>query len=67
MDFLSEENILGVNLIALVSRASAILAELQRLSKHIPKATSFHYNPLTCKTGIRFIFQRKRIIQRSDV
>lgn len=37
MEFLSEENVCGQNLLKLVSRGSAILAELQRLSDYIPK------------------------------
>ena len=40
MDFLSEENVCGQNLLKLVSRGSAILAELQRLSDYIPKVIS---------------------------
>ncbi len=41
MDFLSEENICGQNLLKLVSRGSAILAELQRLSDNIPKVLNY--------------------------
>ena len=37
MDFLSEDNACGSSLLKLVSRGSAILAELQRLSTYIPK------------------------------
>lgn len=39
MDFLSEENVCGQSLLKLVSRGSAILAELQRLSDNIPKVS----------------------------
>lgn len=37
MEFLNEENVCGRNLLNLVSRGSAILAELQRLADFIPK------------------------------
>lgn len=37
MDFLSDENVCGQSLLKLVSRGSAILAEMQRLSAYIPK------------------------------
>lgn len=43
MEFLSEENVCGQNLLKLVSRGSAILAELQRLSDYIPKVIKLIY------------------------
>ena len=36
MDFLGEDEICGQTILRLVSRGSAIIAELQRLSEHIP-------------------------------
>jgi WASH complex subunit strumpellin len=38
MDFLAEENPAGQTLLRLVSRGNAIIAELLRLSDHIPAA-----------------------------
>lgn len=38
MDFLAEENVAGQTLLRLVSRGNAIIAELLRLSDHIPQA-----------------------------
>ena len=38
LDFLSESNICGQTLLHLVSRGSAICAEISRLSAHIPAA-----------------------------
>jgi hypothetical protein len=39
MNFLDEENACGQSLLKLVSRGSAILAELLRLSDNIPKVS----------------------------
>jgi WASH complex subunit strumpellin len=36
MDFLAEGNVAGQNLLRIVSRGSAIIAEMLRLSDHIP-------------------------------
>jgi len=36
MEFLSEDNIAGQTLLRLVARGSAIIAELLRLSDHVP-------------------------------
>lgn len=40
MDFLDEQNLCGQYILRLVSRGSAIIAELLRLSKNIPPCFS---------------------------
>ena len=40
MDFLDDNNVCGQALLRLVSRGSAIIAELLRLSDHVPPAVS---------------------------
>ena len=37
MNFLDQDNLCGQNLIRIVSRGSAIIAELLRMSTHIPE------------------------------
>ncbi len=37
MNFMDEENLFGQEILALVARGSTIIAELQRLGKHIPQ------------------------------